>query len=76
MKIVVPDGYTAQPWRQSVDELAHLGDLVVRPHAGEVVARAADAEIVLTNKTVLHADAVARRCRGCGSSPSWRLATT
>jgi glycerate dehydrogenase len=61
MKIVVLDGHTLNPGDNPWDELAHLGDLVVydRTPPSEVVARAADAEIVLTNKTVLHADAIA-----------------
>jgi glycerate dehydrogenase len=65
MKIVVLDGYTLNPGDNPWDELAHLGDLVVydRTPPSEVVARAADAEIVLTNKTVLHADAVAALSR-------------
>lgn len=61
MKIVVLDGYTLNPGDNPWDDLAHVGDLVVhdRTPPGQVVARAADAEIVLTNKTVLSAAAIA-----------------
>ena len=55
MKIVVLDGYTANPGDLSWDGFAALGELEVhdRSPESEVVARAADAEVVLTNKTVL-----------------------
>lgn len=57
MKIVVLDGHTLNPGDLSWAGLAVLGPLRVydRTAPGEVVARAADAEIVLTNKTVLDA---------------------
>ena len=55
MKIVVLDGYGANPGDLSWSELEKMGDLTVydRTSAEETVARAADAEIVLTNKVVL-----------------------
>ncbi len=55
MKIVVLDGYTANPGDLSWAELATLGALTVydRTAAAETVARAADAEVVLTNKVVI-----------------------
>jgi glycerate dehydrogenase len=55
MKIVVLDGYTLNPGDNPWDDLARLGDLVVydRSDAADVVPRAADAHIVLTNKTPL-----------------------
>lgn len=61
MKIVVLDGYTLNPGDNPWDELSRLGDLTVydRTPAGEVVARAAEAEIALTNKTVITADMIA-----------------
>ncbi len=61
MKIVVLDGYTLNPGDNPWDDLARLAELVVydRTPPAEVVARAADAEIVLTNKTLLSADAMA-----------------
>lgn len=61
MKIVVLDGYTLNPGDNPWSELSRLGDLTVydRTAAGDVVARAAAAEIALTNKTVIAADMIA-----------------
>ena len=55
MKIVILDGYTANPGDLSWGELQQLGELTVyeRTAPEETVAKAADAEIVLTNKVVL-----------------------
>jgi glycerate dehydrogenase len=55
MKIVVLDGFTLNPGDLSWNELKSLGECEIhdRSPAPEVVKRAADAEIVLTNKTVL-----------------------
>ncbi len=55
MKIVVLDGYTANPGDLSWDEFARLGDLSVfdRTLEHEVVSRLAGAEAALTNKTVI-----------------------
>src|SRR5437764_3984441 len=52
MKIVVLDGYTLNPGDLSWDELRSLGECEIhdRTPREEVVKRAADAEIVLTNK--------------------------
>ncbi len=60
MKIVVLDGYTLNPGDNPWDAVAALGQLVVheRTSPSEIVARAADAEIVLTNKTPLSADTI------------------
>ncbi|MCM1152663.1 MAG: D-2-hydroxyacid dehydrogenase [Muribaculum sp.] len=57
MKIVVLDGLTLNPGDLKWDELASLRDLTVydRTAPDQVVDRARDAEIVLTNKTVLDA---------------------
>lgn len=62
MNIVVLDGYTLNPGDLSWAALEALGATQVfdRTPPGDVVARAADAEIALTNKTVLSADALAR----------------
>jgi glycerate dehydrogenase len=62
MKIVVLDGYTLNPGDNPWDELARLGGLTVyeRTPGDQVVARAADAEIVLTNKTPLTAATLAQ----------------
>ncbi|MCX7425920.1 MAG: D-2-hydroxyacid dehydrogenase [Planctomycetia bacterium] len=55
MRIVVLDGYTLNPGDLSWDGLDALGFLEVydRSAPKDTVARAADAEVVLTNKTVL-----------------------
>jgi len=57
MRIVVLDGYTLNPGDLSWDGLQALGECVVydRTPPAQVVARARDAEIVFTNKTVLDA---------------------
>ena len=55
MKIVVLDGYTLNPGDLSWSELEALGECVVydRTPPGEILGRAAGAEAVLTNKTML-----------------------
>ncbi len=55
MKLVVLDSFTLNPGDLSWDELRSFGecDIHDRTPAAEVVKRAAGAEIVLTNKTVL-----------------------
>lgn len=62
MKIVVLDGYCLNPGDLSWDGLRALGDVEVfdRTAAEDVVARAAGAEIVFTNKTPLSAEALAQ----------------
>ena len=63
MRIVVLDGHTLNPGDNPWDELAALGELTVHdPHAaGRRSSRArAAAEVVLTNKTVLDAAALAQ----------------
>lgn len=57
MNIVVLDGHTLNPGDLSWAPLEALGTLRVYPRTppAEVVPRAADAELVLTNKTVLDA---------------------
>jgi glycerate dehydrogenase len=61
MRIVVLDGHTLNPGDNPWDALARLGELTVydRTAPADVVARAAQAEIVLTNKTLLDAAAIA-----------------
>ena len=61
MKIVVLDGYTANPGDLSWEPIAAIGDLTVhdRTADADVVPRARGAEIVLTNKTVLSRDVIA-----------------
>jgi glycerate dehydrogenase len=55
MKIVVLDGYTLNPGDMSWDELNSLGDCEIydRTLADQVLPRAGDAEIILTNKTLV-----------------------
>ena len=62
MKIVVLDGFTANPGDLSWDELEKLGDVTIydRTQPSETVARAADAEIVLTNKAIIGREEMAR----------------
>lgn len=58
MKIVVLDGYAANPGDMSWDDLKNIGDTTIyeRTMPGQVIERAADAEIILTNKTVITQD--------------------
>ncbi|NMC40083.1 MAG: D-2-hydroxyacid dehydrogenase [Bacteroidales bacterium] len=57
MKIVVLDGYTLNPGDLSWDELKTLGEVEIydRTSGDQIINRAMDAEIVLTNKTMLMA---------------------
>ena len=55
MKIVILDGYTENPGDLSWGELEKLGELTVYDRTSltdedEIIARIADAEVVLTNK--------------------------
>lgn len=56
MNIVVLDGYTLNPGDLSWDELKAMGfcEIFDRTQPGEVAARAANAEIVITNKAIVH----------------------
>ena len=62
MNIVILDGYSANPGDLSWKELEELGTLTVydRTKSDETVARAADAEIVLTNKVILNSEVIAQ----------------
>jgi glycerate dehydrogenase len=62
VRIVVLDGRTLNPGDNPWDPVAALGTLEVHDWTGrdDVVARAAGAEIVVTNKTVLRSEALAR----------------
>lgn len=55
MKIVVLDAYTLNPGERRWEELEELGEVVVHDRTAQldVVRRAKDAEVVLTNKTIL-----------------------
>jgi glycerate dehydrogenase len=61
MTIVVLDGHTLNPGDNPWDLLARLGELQVydRTPAEHIVARARDADVVLTNKTPLDAATIA-----------------
>lgn len=60
MKIVVLDGFTMNPGDLSWGELDKLGTLKVydRTSPEQLLERTADAEVVLTNKTVINASAL------------------
>ena len=60
MKIVILDGYSANPGDLSWEPLKELGTLVVydRTAPGEVVERAQDAEVVLTNKVQMTSEVI------------------
>ena len=62
MKIVILDGYTANPGDLSWEGLKELGEVTVyeRTQPSETVARAAEAEIVLTNKVVIGREEMAQ----------------
>lgn len=61
MKIVVLDGYTLNPGDNPWDELEKAGELEVydRTTESEIIHRARDAEILLTNKTPLTQETIA-----------------
>ena len=62
MKIVVLDGYAANPNDLSWEDMQALGQLVVfdRTAPDQVVERSADADALLTNKVVLSAETLAK----------------
>ncbi len=62
MKIVVLDGHALNPGDLDWGPLAAHGELQVHPRSapGEVLERAAGAEVLLTNKVVLDADCLAQ----------------
>lgn len=62
LKIVVLDGYTLNPGDLSWKDLEALGTVKIydRTRPGEVVERAAGAQVVLTNKTVLDGEALSQ----------------
>jgi len=62
MRIVVLDGFTLNPGDLSWDGLESLGDLTVHEHStpDRVLERARGAEILLTNKTVVSGEHIAR----------------
>ena len=62
MKIVILDGFTANPGDLSWKGLEELGTLMVydRTRPEETVARAADVDIVLTNKVIINREVMAQ----------------
>lgn len=62
MKIVILDGYSANPGDLSWEGLEAMGEVTVydRTKAEETVVRAAEAEIVLTNKVVISREIIAQ----------------
>ena len=60
MKIVVLDGYAANPGDLSWDALKALGECIVyeRTTPAELPERAKDADVLLTNKVVINADSM------------------
>ena len=57
MKIVVLDGYALNPGDLSWNEMGKLGELTVheRTSPNELLERAYDAEVLITNKTLITA---------------------
>ncbi len=62
MKITVLDGYTLNPGDLDWNEMASLGDLTVYDYtaADQTVERASGSEIIITNKTVIDGETMAR----------------
>ena len=62
MKIVILDGYSANPGDLSWKELGTMGEVTVydRTSPSETVARAAEADIVLTNKVIIGREEMAQ----------------
>ena len=62
MKIVILDAFTANPGDMSWKGLEELGEVTVydRTKADETVARATDADIVLTNKVIINKEVIAQ----------------
>lgn len=56
MKIVVLDGYAANPGDLSWENLEALGECIIYPRTSDeqLLERAADAEIVITNKVIIN----------------------
>lgn len=60
MKIVILDGYCLNPGDLSWDGFKELGDCVIYDYtdASEVLQRAKDADVLITNKTVISGDMI------------------
>ena len=53
MKIVILDGYTLNPGDMSWNEFENIGEVVIydRTSDDEIIERAMDADVIITNKT-------------------------
>ena len=62
MNIVVLDGYTLNPGDLSWEELNELGNVTIydRTSADDLIERSINAEILITNKTVLDHEAISQ----------------
>ena len=60
MKIVILDGYTCNPHDLSWDMFKEFGELTVydRTDLEDVIQRSSDADILLTNKTVINRNTI------------------
>jgi glycerate dehydrogenase len=60
MKIVILDGYTLNPGDISWAGFETLGDFIMydRTHSDKIIKRSEDAEIILTNKTIINKDTI------------------
>ena len=62
MKICILDGYSVNPGDLTWDKIRNLGETTVyeRTAPSQIVDRAGDAEIILTNKVPLDSDTLSR----------------
>ena len=62
MNIVVLDGFTLNPGDLSWEELNELGNVTIhdRTSSDELISRSINADILITNKTILNQDVSAR----------------
>ncbi len=62
MRIVILDGHTLNPGDNPWDAVAKLGELTIHDHTlpGQIVARARNADIIITNKAPLSAESLAQ----------------
>ncbi len=71
MKLVLLDGYTTNPGDMDWGKLQSLGELTIyeKTEVHEIIERARDAEIVITNKTPLSGETLRQlvRCRYVGT---------
>ena len=72
MKIVILDGFAANPGDISWEGLKALGECTIydRTAPEEVLERSAGAEVILTNKVIINADHMAALPDLCGLLPN------